>query len=115
RRGASHESRPGNPARYRSPGLDRRRPVDLRGARHRPCPRRDEDAEKRVDRYVVRVFDLSGGEAARPPGVPPRRLEWRQWSAQTVPPPPLREYPAADGPGCRSRPAWHRYAHLAVG
>jgi rod shape-determining protein MreB len=47
-----------------SPGLDRRRPADLRGARHRPCPRRDEDAEKPVDRYVVRVFDLSGGAAA---------------------------------------------------
>ena len=43
----------------RAPDLDCRRPADLRGARRRPCPRRDECAEKRVDRYVVRVFDLS--------------------------------------------------------
>ena len=53
---AAQQSRSGAEARYRAAGLDRRRPADLRGARHGPCPRRDEDAKKRVDQYVLRVF-----------------------------------------------------------
>ena len=46
--------------RDRAAGLDRGRPADLRGARHRPCARRNEDAEKRVDQHVVGVLNLGG-------------------------------------------------------
>jgi MreB/Mrl family cell shape determining protein len=42
---------------HRASSLDRRRTADLCGARLGPCPRRDEDAKKRADQYVVKVTE----------------------------------------------------------
>jgi len=55
RRRAAQQPRLGAAACYRASDLDRRRTADLCGARRGPCPRRDADAKKRDDQYVVRA------------------------------------------------------------
>jgi len=55
RRRVAQQPRLGAAACYRASDLDRRRTADLCGARRGPCPRRDADAKKRDDQYVVRA------------------------------------------------------------